>query len=166
MAKQFAPVSCTYGAPMGRSTFGTPTDCAPRTVRVFKVRLSDGYDDGGFSCTQHAGSVMHHNPGDLPPPAGLGRNFLHLAECHAVIRLVFKSHHRFSGSLVPHISDEYLYPARTRVGNGAHTVHQIQGGIVNLYLKRHDITGLATAHWSNNGDFIAGPEYYRPGHIF
>jgi hypothetical protein len=46
MAKQFPHVSGKYGAPMGRSS--SPLSDAPRTVRVFRVRLdSGGYDDGG-----------------------------------------------------------------------------------------------------------------------
>jgi hypothetical protein len=46
MAKQFPDVSSRYGAPMGRST--SPLDCAPRSVRLFRVRLdAGGYDDGG-----------------------------------------------------------------------------------------------------------------------
>ena len=46
-AKQFDAVSCKYGAPMGRAEHGTIADCAPRSVALFRVRLSDGYDDGG-----------------------------------------------------------------------------------------------------------------------
>lgn len=46
MAKQFPLVSSRYGAPTGRST--SPLDCAPRSVRLFRVRLdAGGYDDGG-----------------------------------------------------------------------------------------------------------------------
>jgi hypothetical protein len=46
MPRQFTNVSSIYGAPMGRST--SPLDCAPRSVRLFRVRLdSGGYDDGG-----------------------------------------------------------------------------------------------------------------------
>lgn len=47
MRKQFPDVSCKYGAPMGRSSFGTP-DHAEGKIRVFRVNLdSGGYDDGG-----------------------------------------------------------------------------------------------------------------------
>lgn len=43
---QFTMVSSTYGAPMGRKT--SPLGEAPRTVRVYRVKLdSGGYDDGG-----------------------------------------------------------------------------------------------------------------------
>ena len=45
--KQFLPVDCSRGAPMGRAEYGAPADCAPRSVAVFKVKLTDGYDDGG-----------------------------------------------------------------------------------------------------------------------
>jgi hypothetical protein len=47
MTKQFIPVDCSRGAPMGRAEYGTATECEPRTVRVFKVRLDGDYDDGG-----------------------------------------------------------------------------------------------------------------------
>lgn len=48
MAKQFQPVNCSRGAPMGRHEFGQAQDCEPRTVRLFRVNLdSGGYDDGG-----------------------------------------------------------------------------------------------------------------------
>lgn len=47
MAKQFPEVNGKYGAPMGRSQYGRPDDCEPRSVRLFAVRLHDGYDDGG-----------------------------------------------------------------------------------------------------------------------
>lgn len=48
MARQFENVNCQYGAPMGRRTFPNPGDLAPRTVRLFRVRLdAGGYDDGG-----------------------------------------------------------------------------------------------------------------------
>lgn len=47
MAKQFEPVNCSHGAPMGRREWlEAPTK--PHSVRVFRVRLdSGGYDDGG-----------------------------------------------------------------------------------------------------------------------
>ena len=45
--KQFLPVDCSRGAPMGRAEYGAPADCEPRSVSVFKVKLTDGYDDGG-----------------------------------------------------------------------------------------------------------------------
>jgi hypothetical protein len=45
--KQFFPVDCSRGAPMGRAEYGAPADCAPRSVSVFKVALSGDYDDGG-----------------------------------------------------------------------------------------------------------------------
>lgn|SRR5574337_180263 len=45
---QMGIVSCKYGASMGRHNYGHIEDCAPRTVRLFHVRLdSGGYDDGG-----------------------------------------------------------------------------------------------------------------------
>jgi hypothetical protein len=45
--KQFEKVSARYGAPMGRHCVGH-LDHAPRSIRLFKVRLdSGGYDDGG-----------------------------------------------------------------------------------------------------------------------
>lgn len=48
MKKQFCPVNSRYGAPMGRSSYGVPEQCAPKSIRVFKVNLdSGGYDDGG-----------------------------------------------------------------------------------------------------------------------
>lgn len=40
---QFPKVNCKYGAPMGRSEYGTPESKA----KLFKVVLSQGYDDGG-----------------------------------------------------------------------------------------------------------------------
>lgn len=44
---QFPHVSSKFGAPMGRATFGNPTD-DPRSVRLFKVNIdSGGYDEGG-----------------------------------------------------------------------------------------------------------------------
>ena len=47
MAKQFEPVNCLRGAPMGRAERReAPTK--PHSVRVFRVHLdSGGYDDGG-----------------------------------------------------------------------------------------------------------------------
>ena len=43
--KQFANVSCKYGAPMGRSNFGEPPETG---IELFKIKLVDGdYDDGG-----------------------------------------------------------------------------------------------------------------------
>lgn len=48
MGQQFSEVNSTYGAPMGRREYRNPGDLAPRTVRLFRVRLdSGGYDDGG-----------------------------------------------------------------------------------------------------------------------
>lgn len=47
MAKQFDDVSGRYGAPMGRTTYGTPENAAGK-IRLFRVVLdSGGYDDGG-----------------------------------------------------------------------------------------------------------------------
>lgn len=46
-SKQFPPVDCSRGAPMGRAQWHEPPT-VPRSVRVFRVRLdSQGYDDGG-----------------------------------------------------------------------------------------------------------------------
>ena len=45
MAKQFRDVSSHRGTPMGRQSFGTPP--TSKTVSLFKVKLSEGYDDGG-----------------------------------------------------------------------------------------------------------------------
>ncbi len=47
MGKQFDKVSCKYGAPMGRDSYGSVFLCAPRSVRLFKVVINQGYDDGG-----------------------------------------------------------------------------------------------------------------------
>lgn len=48
MGKQFAEVSCRYGAPMGRRADGYIETNLPRFVRLYRVRLdSGGYDDGG-----------------------------------------------------------------------------------------------------------------------
>ena len=47
MAKQFQPVDCSRGSPMGRAEWCEPPT-KPHSVRVFRVRLdSGGYDDGG-----------------------------------------------------------------------------------------------------------------------
>ncbi len=47
MTKQFTPVSDRYGSPMGRTSYGELTDVKPRSLELFRVRLNDGYDDGG-----------------------------------------------------------------------------------------------------------------------
>ena len=51
MGKQFDLVDGSRGAPMGRGTYGKPGEAnvgAPgNRIRLFKVLLSDGYDDGG-----------------------------------------------------------------------------------------------------------------------
>lgn len=48
MTKQFEDVSSRYGAPMGRRESRSIDTSAPRSVRLFRVRLgADGYDDGG-----------------------------------------------------------------------------------------------------------------------
>lgn len=50
MAKQFAAVNSQYGAPMGRSNYGTNCmeDAPAKSVRLFRVNLdAGGYDDGG-----------------------------------------------------------------------------------------------------------------------
>lgn len=48
MTKQFEEVSSRYGAPMGRREAGSIDTSAPRSVRLFRVRLdAGGYDDGG-----------------------------------------------------------------------------------------------------------------------
>lgn len=58
MSRQFAPVSTRYGAPMGRHSFGTLENVAPRKLRLFRVRLdSGGYDDGGAYWGHGGGSV-------------------------------------------------------------------------------------------------------------
>lgn len=47
MKKQFNDVSGRYGAPMGRSDYGTPENATGK-IRLFRVVLdSGGYDDGG-----------------------------------------------------------------------------------------------------------------------
>ena len=46
--KQFEEVSHRYGTPMGRREYGIPTDAAPRSIHLFRVRFVDGdCDDGG-----------------------------------------------------------------------------------------------------------------------
>lgn len=48
MTKQFTPVNCTYGAPMGRHSDGFIETDEPNFIRLFRVNLdSGGYDDGG-----------------------------------------------------------------------------------------------------------------------
>ena len=47
MSKQFPMLNLTYGSPMGRATYGKPEECARRSVSLFAVALTDGYDDGG-----------------------------------------------------------------------------------------------------------------------
>lgn len=49
MGVQFDNVSCRYGAPMGRSSYGTVGyEFEPRSVRLFRVNIDNGgYDDGG-----------------------------------------------------------------------------------------------------------------------
>ncbi len=54
---QLPHVNSKYGAPMGRNSFGNPTD-DDRSVRLFKVNIdSQGYDEGGaywgISCNGH-----------------------------------------------------------------------------------------------------------------
>lgn len=44
---QFTLVDVSRGAPMGRSAYGVPADCQPRSIRLFRVNLTEGYDDGG-----------------------------------------------------------------------------------------------------------------------
>lgn len=45
---QLSKVSCKYGAPMGRPSYGVPENCAPRSVHLYRLRLdSGGYDSGG-----------------------------------------------------------------------------------------------------------------------
>lgn len=46
MGKQFENVDCRYGSPMGRRTYGTPENVEGK-IRLFRVLLSQGYDDGG-----------------------------------------------------------------------------------------------------------------------
>lgn len=47
-APSLSRVSCTYGATMGRASFGIIENCEPRSVYLFRVRLdSGGYDAGG-----------------------------------------------------------------------------------------------------------------------
>lgn len=48
MKKQFPNASSRYGAPMGRPSFGDASECAPRSIALFRVRFVDScYDDGG-----------------------------------------------------------------------------------------------------------------------
>lgn len=49
MARQFEPVDCSRGAPMGRPYRSPAPDVAPPAIlRVRRVRIdSGGYDDGG-----------------------------------------------------------------------------------------------------------------------
>jgi hypothetical protein len=44
--KQFCDVNSQYGAPMGRTEYNKPPTKA-RTVRLYEVRINQGYDDGG-----------------------------------------------------------------------------------------------------------------------
>lgn len=44
--RQFNKVDCRRGAPMGRPSYGNP-DIAEGRITVVKVRLDEGYDDGG-----------------------------------------------------------------------------------------------------------------------
>jgi len=46
MGAQFSDVGTLYGAPMGRSAYGIMENVDGR-VRLFKVKLHQGYDDGG-----------------------------------------------------------------------------------------------------------------------
>lgn len=48
MAKQFAEVSTSRGAPFGRKEYRADYAIEPRSVKLFRVRLdAGGYDDGG-----------------------------------------------------------------------------------------------------------------------
>ena len=47
MKNLLPPVDTSRGAPMGRRSYGCPTECGPRTVRLFHVPLTEGYDAGG-----------------------------------------------------------------------------------------------------------------------
>jgi hypothetical protein len=47
MAKQFPDVNGKHGAPMGRPSFGFLEDCKPKSVSVFRMRMTGAYDDGG-----------------------------------------------------------------------------------------------------------------------
>lgn len=48
MAKKLSEVDGTYGAPMGRHSYGILENCDPKSVSVSKIRLdSGGYDEGG-----------------------------------------------------------------------------------------------------------------------
>lgn len=46
-------VSCKFGAPMGRRTYGTPESSTGK-LRLFHVQLTEGYDAGGayWGCGQ------------------------------------------------------------------------------------------------------------------
>ena len=45
---RMSKVSCKYGAPMGRHSYGLIQNCEARTVRLFRINLdSGGYDNGG-----------------------------------------------------------------------------------------------------------------------
>ena len=46
MGKQFVDVSCKYGAPMGRHTYGIAGNVDGK-ISLFHVTLCQGYDDGG-----------------------------------------------------------------------------------------------------------------------
>jgi hypothetical protein len=46
MGKQFDNVACRYGAPMGRSSYGTVENTEGK-ISLFRVLLDQGYDDGG-----------------------------------------------------------------------------------------------------------------------
>lgn len=44
---QLPHVNCKYGAPMGRASYGAPSE-EPRSLRLFQVMIdSGGYDEGG-----------------------------------------------------------------------------------------------------------------------
>jgi len=47
MGTQFVNIDCSRGAPMGRAEYGIASDCPPKSIRLFKVRLFGDYDDGG-----------------------------------------------------------------------------------------------------------------------
>jgi hypothetical protein len=44
---QFEPVSCRFGAPLGRYEIGEPSACVDSSISLFRVRLLGDYDDGG-----------------------------------------------------------------------------------------------------------------------
>lgn len=54
MGKQFESVSSKYGAPMGRATYGKPEEALTK-IRLFRVTLDQGYDDGGAYWGQPTG---------------------------------------------------------------------------------------------------------------